>query len=145
MSIETIRLRLLTILDDEAGTIMPRVRENVLDLRAQLTENMSNVELVVAIRTLTAIGYDAGQYGRDDIAANLEAVENDLRDLRSGPVEPDEPVFYINFHGGTVDGNHIGHTPAEVADSLMSIVSALQLMDETPDHASFKGGAICDN
>lgn len=147
MSIETIRLRLLSILNDESDMIVPYVRTNVLELREQLEEGMSDAELAAAIHSLTNVADAAATYGRDDIADKLEAVGDDLRDLRSGPVkpnEPKEPVFFISFHSGTITGNYIGHTPAEVSDALMAIIAEMQRLDDTPDHTIFNGGVICD-
>jgi hypothetical protein len=84
-TIEEIRTALQAAMGDDPSTIVPCVRSGVLDLRDQLTEDMSDARMVTAIHNLGILADDAGEYGRPDLADSLDAVQEALRARRSDP------------------------------------------------------------
>lgn len=141
-----IRQRLLAVLANCPDTIVPVVAKDVVTISAYIVPDMSVTAIEEAIVDLTDLSKCAESYGRFDIADELDDIGCLLRNELPSRVVEDEPkdsVFYISFACGTITGNYAGHTVAEVSDSLLSIVAALQLMDDTPDHTTFKGGVAC--
>jgi hypothetical protein len=139
-TIEEIRATLLTVLADDPSTIVPCVRENVLDLREQITDDMSDAELVSAIHTLVGISNEAAKYGRDDLAERLESIGDDLRDMRSAPAELDKPNGFrlgIDFETGYMSGGCSGCEADDVAEALIAIATALQALATLPGSIAY--------
>jgi len=50
--------------------------------------------------------------------------------------------LFINFATGDIDGNCSGCNAAQVADALMTIAAALQVMDDTPNYIDYDEGKV---
>jgi hypothetical protein len=146
-----IRLRLLAVLDNRPYAIVPILAEGVVALSARIRPEMSEDRIDSVAGDLQNLTNMAEEYGRIDIANELDAVEDLLRADFSDFSEFSQPVesngsrvgeIYIDFAGGTGSITCDGCNAADVAEALITVAENLRMMDETPDYIGFDEGKI---